>query len=101
MASQHNAWIHAVATVVVTATGLFVGLSWSEWCWIVAERAKDVAAGAVLIAAIWAHHHWGIGVLAEGGRSGPLKQRPTKQPQPKARVSSCEGSTTTAPRQGS
>ena len=82
--SQHNAWIHALATVAVTAAGLFVGLSWSEWCWIVlaivsvwtaealntafefltdvaspnfhplAEKAKDVAAGAVLISAIGA-----------------------------------------------
>jgi diacylglycerol kinase len=64
--------------------GLFVGLSWAEWCWIVlavvsvwtaealntafefltdvassnfhpiAGKAKDVAAGAVLIAAIGA-----------------------------------------------
>jgi diacylglycerol kinase (ATP) len=84
VASQHNAWIHAAATVVVVAAGLFVGLSWSEWCWIVlaigsvwtaealntafefltdvaspdfhplAEKAKDVAAGAVLLAAIGA-----------------------------------------------
>jgi diacylglycerol kinase (ATP) len=79
--SQHNAWIHAAATVAVTACGLIVRLSRSEWCWIVlaivavwtaealntafefltdvaspsfhptAGRAKDVAAGAVLIAA--------------------------------------------------
>src|SRR5690349_3142047 len=82
--SQHNAWIHAMATVAVAAAGLLVGLSWSEWCWIVlaivavwtaealntafefltdvaspnfhplAEKAKDVAAGAVLISAIGA-----------------------------------------------
>jgi len=80
--SQHNAWIHAAATVVVCAAGLFFGLSTSEWCWIVlaivavwtaealntafefltdvaspsfhpvAGRAKDVAAGAVLISAL-------------------------------------------------
>lgn len=84
VASQQNAWIHAAATVVVLASGLLVGLSWSEWCWIVlaivsvwtaealntafefltdvaspqfhpiAGKAKDVAAGAVLIAAIGA-----------------------------------------------
>ncbi len=84
VASQHNAWIHAAATVVVVAAGLFVGLSGSEWPWIVlaigsvwtaealntafefltdvaspdfhplAEKAKDVAAGAVLLAAIGA-----------------------------------------------
>jgi diacylglycerol kinase (ATP) len=82
--SQQNAWIHAVATMAVTAVGLRVGLSRSEWCWIVlamvsvwtaealntafefltdvasphfhplAEKAKDVAAGAVLLSAIGA-----------------------------------------------
>ena len=81
VASQHNAWIHAAATVVVVATGLFLGLSRSEWSWIVlaiisvwtaealntafefltdvaspnfhpiAEKAKDVAAWAVLLSA--------------------------------------------------
>jgi len=79
--SQHNAWLHAVATVAVIAVGVAVRLSVSEWCWIVlaitsvwtaealntafefltdvaspdfhpiAEKAKDVAAGAVLLAA--------------------------------------------------
>src|SRR4030095_7394304 len=79
--SQHNAWLHAVATVVVVGAGALVGLSGSEWCWIVlalvsvltagapnpafefltdvasptfhpiAGKAKDVAAGAVLLAA--------------------------------------------------
>ena len=79
--SQHNAWIHAAATIAVTACGLSVRLSRLEWCWIVlaivavwtaealntafefltdvaspsfhptAGKAKDVAAGAVLIAA--------------------------------------------------
>ena len=82
--SQHNAWIHALATVVVCGGGFYVGLSAGEWCWIVlavmavwtAEalntafefladvaspnyhplvgKAKDVAAGAVLISAIGA-----------------------------------------------
>ena len=82
MGSQHNAWIHAAATVTVVATGLIVGLSASSWACIVlatgsvwtaealntacefltdvaspdfhplAEKAKDVAAGAVLLAAI-------------------------------------------------
>jgi len=80
--SQHNAWIHAVAT----AAAIVVGVSWriprQEWNWIIlaimavwsAEamntafefladattpafhplvgKAKDVAAGAVLIAAL-------------------------------------------------
>src|SRR5688500_124520 len=79
--SQQNAWLHAVATVTVIALGFAVGLSAAEWCWIilaivsvwtaealntafefltdvaspafhpVAEKAKDVAAGAVLLAA--------------------------------------------------
>ncbi len=79
--SQHNAWLHAVATVAVVTLGLALGLTASEWCWIVlavvavwtaealntafefltdvaspgfhpiAGKAKDVAAGAVLIAA--------------------------------------------------
>jgi diacylglycerol kinase len=79
--SQHNAWIHALATVLLVPTGLYFHLTAAEWCWIVlamtsvwtAEalntafelladattkefhpligRAKDVAAGAVLLAA--------------------------------------------------
>ena len=82
--TQHNAWIHAGATILVVAAGIYVGLSRSEWCWIVlacasvwtAEalntafelladatskefhpvicQAKDVAAGAVLLTAIGA-----------------------------------------------
>jgi len=82
LASQQNAWIHAVATVAVAALGLWLGLSAAEWCWIVlatvavwtaealntafefltdvaspafhplAGKAKDVAAGAVLISAV-------------------------------------------------
>ena len=79
---QHNAWIHAAATVVAIALGILFQLSGSEWCWIVlaiaivwtaealntafefladaaspnfhpiVKDAKDVAAGAVLITAI-------------------------------------------------
>src|SRR5262245_17688472 len=79
---QHNAWIHAAATVLVVAAGLAVRLSTGEWCWVVlaiaivwtaealntafefladvaspsfhpvVRDAKDVAAGAVLITAI-------------------------------------------------
>lgn len=82
ISSQHNAWIHAAATVIATITGLYFGLTKAEWCWIVlaiisvwtaealntafefltdvaspefhplAAKAKDVAAGAVLITAI-------------------------------------------------
>jgi diacylglycerol kinase (ATP) len=80
--SQHNAWIHALATVVVCVAGLSLGLSTSEWCWIVlaivavwaaealntafefladvttpefhplVKQAKDVAAGAVLLSSV-------------------------------------------------
>lgn len=80
--SQHNAWIHAVATMVVAAVSFYFHLTRAEWCWIIlaiisvwtaeafntafefltdvastefhplAENAKDVAAGAVLITAI-------------------------------------------------
>ncbi len=80
--SQHNTWVHALATVVVCAAGFLLGFSRSDWCWIViavvavwtaealntafefladvaspefhplVQKAKDVAAGAVLIAAI-------------------------------------------------
>jgi len=79
---QHNAWIHAAATLVILGAGVFLRLSRADWCWIVlaisivwmAEAfntafefladaaspefhplirdAKDVAAGAVLITAI-------------------------------------------------
>jgi diacylglycerol kinase (ATP) len=79
--TQHNAWLHALSTGVVLAAGLYVGLSRLEWCAVVlammavwtaealntaielvvdlaspdehplAGRAKDVAAGAVLISA--------------------------------------------------
>ena len=82
--SQHNAWIHAVVTVVVAVAGLFFQLTAVEWCCIViaassvwtAEalntalelladaaiedlhplvgHAKDVAAGAVLVTAMGA-----------------------------------------------
>jgi diacylglycerol kinase (ATP) len=82
--TQHNAWIHAVATVIAIGAGVYFGLSRAEWCWIVlacasvwtAEalntafefladvttkefhpivcQAKDVAAGAVLLTAIGA-----------------------------------------------
>lgn len=79
--SQHNAWLHAAATVAVLCAGLHFRLAPGEWCWVVlavvsvwtaealntafefltdvaspsfhplAAKAKDVAAGAVLIAA--------------------------------------------------
>lgn len=82
--SQHNAWVHALATLLVTFLGLYFHLSTSEWCWVVVvvvavwsaealntafeflcdvaspefhqlvKNAKDVAAGAVLISAVGA-----------------------------------------------
>jgi diacylglycerol kinase (ATP) len=81
---EHNAWVHMVATVFVCVAGALAGISISEWCWIVlaivavwtaealntalefladlafpdfhpmVEKAKDVAAGAVLITCIGA-----------------------------------------------
>ncbi len=84
VSSQHNAWIHAAATFATVAAGLYFGLTKPEWCWIVlaiisvwtaealntafefltdvaspefhplAGKAKDVAAGAVLLTAIGA-----------------------------------------------
>ncbi len=82
--TQHNAWIHALATAVVVSAGLAFHLGRGEWLAVtlsvmavwtaealntafeslcdvaspefhpMVERAKDVAAGAVLIAAIGA-----------------------------------------------
>jgi diacylglycerol kinase (ATP) len=79
--SQHNAWIHAVATLVVVSAGVMLHVSRIEWLALVlavvsvwtaeslntafeflcdvaspdfhplVEKAKDVAAGAVLICA--------------------------------------------------
>jgi len=82
IASQHNAWIHVLATITVLAAGFFFELSGAEWCWIIlaistvwtaealntafefladvaspefhptVRDAKDVAAGAVLLTAL-------------------------------------------------
>lgn len=82
--SQRNAWIHALATIGVLAAGWALGISANDWKWLVlalvavwgaealntalefladaatpefhplVKQAKDVAAGAVLIAAIGA-----------------------------------------------
>ena len=84
LSSQHNAWIHAAATLIVIAAGIILGIKPGEWCWIVVAiilvwaaealntafeflcdvaspefhplvmKAKDVSAGAVLITAIGA-----------------------------------------------
>jgi diacylglycerol kinase (ATP) len=79
---QHNAWIHAVATLGVLGAGFLFRVSLADWCWIIlaisivwtaealntafefladaaspdfhplVRDAKDVAAGAVLITAV-------------------------------------------------
>jgi len=79
---QHNAWIHATATVIVIGAGFLLHISRADWCWIIiaisivwtaealntafefladaaspefhplVQDAKDVAAGAVLVTAI-------------------------------------------------
>ena len=91
--SQHNAWIYAIVTVAVCAVGFFFRFNKAEWSWIIlaiiavwtaeslntafefladvafqefhplVEKAKDVAAGAVLISAIGAV---AIGILVIG-----------------------------------
>src|SRR5258708_6413012 len=93
--TQTNAWIHAVAALCAIIAGFFFGISRLEWCAVVgaiglvltaeglntaievvvdlaspgrhplAERAKDVAAGAVLLAALAALV---IGLLVFGPR---------------------------------
>ena len=82
MRCQHNAWIHAAATLVVLAAAFVLRISAADWCWIIlaisivwtaealntafefladaaspefhplVRDAKDVAAGAVLLTAV-------------------------------------------------
>ena len=33
--SQHNAWIHAAATVAACSLGVALGISRNEWSWVV------------------------------------------------------------------
>ena len=77
--TQHNAWLHAAITLLVVAAGLILGLDLADWKWLLltivivwlaetmntafehlcdvvspelrdsVRRAKDIAAGAVLI----------------------------------------------------
>ncbi len=91
--SQHNAWIHLVATAMVVVLAATLGVSLHDWCWLIAaiagvwcaealntaiERladsvttdpnplighAKDAAAGSVLVAATGAAL---IGILILG-----------------------------------
>ena len=80
--TEHNAWIHLIAMIVVIVSSLMLQLNSNEWCWIIvaiglviitemintalenltdltspefhplAKKTKDAAAGAVLIASI-------------------------------------------------
>lgn len=80
--TQHNAWLHAAATLGVIVCGYVLGVAPTEWCLLIlaimavwtaealntafefladvaspgfhpqVKRAKDVAAGAVLISAV-------------------------------------------------
>jgi diacylglycerol kinase (ATP) len=82
--TQHNAWIHLLATIGVITVGFIVGVTAAQWCLLIiaiisvwaaealntafealcdvaspeyhpqVKRAKDIAAGAVLLAAIGA-----------------------------------------------
>ena len=35
ISSQHNAWIHAAATIAVVIVSFYFHLSRAEWCWII------------------------------------------------------------------
>lgn len=102
MRTQHNAWLHALATVAVCLFAAYLGISGAEWCCIVlamvtvwtaealntaleclanavapcphplVKKAKDVAAGAVLLAAVGSAI---IGVLILGPRLAALARQ--------------------------
>lgn len=99
LVSQHNAWIHAIATVVVVSLGVILCIPRLEWLALIlalvsvwtaeaintafeflcdvaspefhplVEKAKDVAAGAVLVCALGAAI---IGLLVFGPRLSAL-----------------------------
>jgi diacylglycerol kinase len=82
--TQHNAWLHLLATLFVTGLGLYFQVTANEWRWLIVamvlvwsaeafntaveyvcdvvspdyaeavKHAKDIAAGAVLICAVGA-----------------------------------------------
>lgn len=82
--TQHNAWLHLIATVIVVAAGFAVQVSADDWRWLIAaitlvwvaegintafehlcdvvqpefhvsvQRAKDISASAVLVCVIGA-----------------------------------------------
>jgi diacylglycerol kinase (ATP) len=84
LATQHNAWVHAAATIGVVSAGMFFSVTATQWCFLIlaivavwvaealntaveflcdvtsptfhpiVKKSKDVAAGAVLLAAIGA-----------------------------------------------
>lgn len=84
LSSQHNAWLHAFASMAVVIAGLVFGVSATQWCFLIlaimavwvaeglntafeflcdvaspdfhplVKKSKDVAAGAVLLSAIGA-----------------------------------------------
>ena len=84
LSTQHNAWLHAFATLAVVVAGFVFGVSATQWCFLIlaimavwvaeglntafeflcdvaspdfhplVKKSKDVAAGAVLLSAIGA-----------------------------------------------
>lgn len=82
--TQHNAWLHAMATVLVLVAGWYWQVARADWCWLIVamtlvwmaeafntaveyvcdvvspnyhlavKHAKDIAAGAVLVCALGA-----------------------------------------------
>jgi diacylglycerol kinase (ATP) len=82
--SQHNAWLHAIATLAVVVCGVWFGVTATQWCFLILaimavwvaeglntafeflcdvaspdfhpliKKSKDVAAGAVLLSALGA-----------------------------------------------
>ena len=84
LSTQHNAWLHSLATLIAILAGLAFDISRADWKWLIATivavwiaetmntafeylcdvvspernasvmRAKDIAAGAVLICAVGA-----------------------------------------------
>lgn len=82
--SQHNAWLHAIATLFVVIAGWLLGVTATQWCFLILaimavwvaeglntafeflcdvaspdfhpliKKCKDVAAGAVLLSALGA-----------------------------------------------
>ena len=90
LSTQHNAWLHLIATLLVCAAGFVLKVSAEDWRWLIAaiclvwvaealntafeylcdvvspdfhhavQKSKDIAAGAVLICAMAAA---GIGAV--------------------------------------